>query len=358
MSRGPSGATLQVRPEEGFANWLAGSGGSLAISTYQAGKLILVGWDGQQLRLLPRQFDKPMGLDSEGDRLVLATRREVTFFANAPLLAQEYLPGQPGVYDALYLPRATYHTNELSIHDLAISGDDLWLVNTRFSCLMGLSHDVSFVPRWRPPFISEIVPEDRCHLNGLALVEGKPKYVTALGETDSVGGWRDGKASGGILIDVESGETVLRNLAMPHSPRWHRGRLYLLDSGAGELLLVEPETGERTVVCALPGYLRGLTLWGDVALVGLSKIRETNIFGGMPVQERHEALVCGIAVVDICSGRAEGLFEFTDGCTEVYDLRFLPGLRKPNILSLEKPELRDAVTAPDFAYWLRPDKRK
>jgi len=363
--RGPAGGEapvtepptpLQVRPDEGFAGWLAGSGGSVAISTYQAGKLMLVGWDGRQMRLLPRQFDKPMGLDAAGDRLVLATRREVTIFANARLLAQEYLPDKPGYYDALYLPRATYHTNELNIHDLAIAGDDLWLVNTRFSCLMGLSHDFTFVPRWRPPFVSETVPEDRCHLNGLALVDGKPKYVTALGETDSVAGWRDGKATGGLLIDVETGEILLRGLAMPHSPRWHRGRLYILDSGAGELLQVDPERGERTVVCRLPGYLRGLTFFGDIALVGLCKIRETNIFGGMPVQERHEELLCGVAVINIRTGRTEGLFEFTAGCTEIYDVRFLPGIRKPNILNLEKPELQDAVAAPDFAYWLRPDK--
>jgi uncharacterized protein (TIGR03032 family) len=172
-----------------------------------------------------------MGLAVNADRLALATQHEITLFANAPLLAPDFMPHQQGRYDALYLPRATFHTGDLNVHDLAFADDGLWFVNSRFSCLSALSRDFSFIPRWKPPFISELVPEDRCHLNGLAVVNGKPKYVTALGETDVVGGWRARKATGGVLMDVESGAVLLRGLSMPHSPRWHHGRLWLLNSG-------------------------------------------------------------------------------------------------------------------------------
>ena len=197
---------IECNASDTFQAWLSQVNGSLAISTYQAGKLALVGWNGQQVTVLLRQFPKPMGLAVQEQRLALATNHEVWLFANAPLLADEYLENQPGRYDALYLPRVTYFTGDLNIHDLAFGSDSLWLVNTRFSCLASLSKDYSFVPRWQPRFISQLVPEDRCHLNGLAMIDGQPKFVTALGESNEVGGWRNNKATGGILIDVDSGE--------------------------------------------------------------------------------------------------------------------------------------------------------
>lgn len=345
---------FECSASDAFQAWLAQTDGSLAITTYQAGKLALVGWNGEQITVLLRQFPKPMGLAVQDQRLALATNHEVWLFANAPLLAHEYLEDQPGRYDALYLPRVTYFTGDLNIHDLAFGSDSLWLVNTRFSCLSALSKDFSFVPRWQPSFISQVVPEDRCHLNGLALVEGQPKFVTALGESDEVGGWRPHKATGGILIDVESNEIVLPGLSMPHSPCWHQGYLWLLNSGTGELWRVDPQSGQYDVVCALPGFLRGLSCFGPYALVGLSQIREQHIFGGLPVQERFEQLLCGVAVVDLRSGQVAGLLEFTAGCQELYDVQFLPGILCPSVLNQKRPEVQQAFTAPEFAYWLRP----
>jgi uncharacterized protein (TIGR03032 family) len=339
-----------------FEDWLAQTGGSLAVTTYQAGKVAMIGSLGRQLSLLMRQFDKPLGLAVEGNRLVLATRNDVVLFSNDPLLAHEYLEDQPGRYDALYLPRATFHTNDLHIHDVAFQGDEILCVNTRFSCLARLSPLYSFVPVWKPKFVSQIVPEDRCHLNGLAMVAGQPKYVTALGATDAPGEWRENKAAGGVLIDVETDEIILSGLAMPHSPRWYDGRLWVLNSGAGELLMVEPSTGQSTIVCNLPGYLRGLAFVGPYALVGMCRIREKHIFGGLPIQQRCERLQCGVAVVDVRTGVQVGLFEFTAGCEELYDVQFLPGIRRPMILNLEKSAAREAITTRDFSYWLRASK--
>src|SRR5262249_52310919 len=160
--------------------------------------------------------------------------------------------------------------------EVAWAGEELWLVNTRFSCLCTLDPGYSFVPRWRPPFVTALAAEDRCHLNGLALADGRPKYVTALGESDTADGWRPNKARGGVLLDVPSGAFVARGLSMPHSPRWHDGKLWVLESGTGRLLHVTVVSGQTEPVAELPGFTRGLALAGRYAFIGLSKIRETS----------------------------------------------------------------------------------
>ena len=217
-----------------------------------------------------------------------------------------------------------------------------------------MSREHNFAPVWKPKFVTDLVPEDRCHLNGLAIRDGRPRYVTTLGVTDSAGGWRENKAAGGVLVDVDSDEIICRGLSMPHSPRWHDGRLWVLNSGTGELLAVDPATGQSDVVCGLSGYLRGLCFLGPYALVGLSRIREKHIFGGLPVQERTTRLLCGVAVIDLRSGATIGMFEFTAGCEELYEVAFLPGARRPMILNLQKPVVHQAITNPDSSYWLRP----
>ena len=255
---------IRCEVSDGFPSWLSQANGAIVLTTYQAGKVAMIGWDGRQVTLLFRDFEKPMGMDTLGSRMLLATRRQVIELASAPLLAHEYLEGQPGRYDALYLPRVSYYTGDVNVHDVAYGAECLWLVNTRFSCLASPSHEFSFVPRWRPPFISQTVPEDRCHLNGLAMEAGRPRFVTALGESDVVGGWREKKATGGIVIDVLSNAIVVRGLSMPHSPRLHNGALWVLNSGAAELWRVDLGSFRHDVVCQLPGYLRGLCFVGPV----------------------------------------------------------------------------------------------
>ena len=348
---------IACRIDDAFEQWMAGVDGSLALTTYQAGKVALIAHDGMQVTMLARHFEKPMGMaaDVGARRLALATRDSIVVLADAPLLAADYLQAHPGKYAALYLPRAAYFTGDVNVHDLAYDQHGaLWLVNTRFGCLAQLSDSYSFVPKWKPPFLSELTPQDRCHLNGLAMVQGRPGYVTCLGETDTPGGWREHKACGGAVVDVQSGQTVVRGLSMPHSPRWYEGRLWLLNSGAGELCVADLNTGRCDVVAALPAYLRGLALVGHYALVGMCQIREKHIFGGLPVQQRCEKLLCGVAVIDLRSGRQVGVIEFTSGVQELYEVLFLPGVRRPTILNTAKPATRQAFTAPTFCYWLRP----
>ena len=329
---------------DGFAAVLAGLGSSLLVSTYQANKLLVARAAGAGLSMLVRTFDRPMGLAVDGGRLALGTRDQVWEFRNAADIAPRVEPA--GQHDACFLPRSSHFTGDIGVHELAWAGGELWAVNTRFSCLCAVHPDYSFVPRWRPPFVSALAAEDRCHLNGLALVDGRPAYVTALGETDTPGGWRADKAAGGCLVEVGGGRVVSRGLSMPHSPRWHDGRLWVLESGTGRLALVDPSDGSRRHVAELPGFARGLAFSGSHAFVGLSKIRKTSAMDGVPLSERRDELKCGVAVVDLRRGGVVELLEFRSAVEEIFDVQFLGGLRFPELMGFQKDDVRHTFVVP------------
>ena len=310
-----------------LAEVLGALNASLSISTYQAGKLAVLGSHEHKLTLSFHNFDRPMGVavHPTGDRMAVAARNKVWFLRNDRSVAPQLEP--VGANQACFLTRSAQVTGEIQAHEMGWSGDELWVVNTLFSCLCTLDPAYSFVPRWQPSFISQLVAEDRCHLNGLAMVGGQPKYVTAMGQTDTAGGWRPDKANSGCLLDVESNEVVASGFAMPHSPRVHLGHIWLLDSGRGALVRVDPSNGEAVVVARFPGYTRGLAMLGTLAFVGLSKIRETATFGGVPIAEDRERLKCGVGVVDIQSGGLVGQFEFTSGVDEIFDVSLVAGSR-------------------------------
>lgn len=324
------------------ASWapiLGELGSSLLVSTYQAGKVVAVSRapapDEAGLRITCHNFEKAMGIAVARDRLAVVARSVVWILRDAPTIAPRLDP--PGTYDACYLTRGALYTGAINGHELTQAGEDLWMVNTLFSCLCTLDDRHSFIPRWRPPFITAYAPEDRCHLNAVAMDEGRPHYVTVFGTTDTPGGWRVDKVRGGCLIDVPSGEVVTTGLAMPHSPRLHDGAVWLLDSGRGSLVRVDVRDGSVEVVAELPGYTRGLALAGTFAFVGLSRARETATFGGLPVAERRERLKCGVAIVDTAAGQMVGLLEFRTGIEEVFDVQLVPGVRSP-MLSGPYPE--------------------
>jgi uncharacterized protein (TIGR03032 family) len=346
-----------------FPEWLAGQDGSLAVTTYQAGKVVLVGFDGGVTALF-RHFARPMGMAVDGSRMALALKDQLWLLTDTPTLAASYSESTPsggpdpaaGRYDAFYLPRVSYFTGAIDAHDLAFGNDGLWVVNTQFSCLAQCSDTVNFTPRWRPKFISALAPEDRCHLNGLALVDGSPKYVTALAATDSVQGWRPVKAHGGVVVDVTTDAIVLHTLSMPHSPRWHGGRLWFLNSGAGELCVADPGKPGYTVVAILPGFLRGLCFVGNHAIVGLSKLRPSGVLTGLPIQNRFPQLLCGVAVVDLSDGHNVGTLEFTGGCSELYEVQWLPNRRRPMILNMERQEQTAAFVTPEQGWLIEKPK--
>ena len=340
----PTAVEFRYTQSDSFVALLKQLGVSLLVTTYQANKLLVVREAQGGLSTLVRTFDQPMGLAVDGRRLALGTRNQIWFLRNAPDIAPRI--GPAGLHDGCFLPRSSHVTGDIRGHEIAWAGDELWIVNTRFSCLCTLDPDYSFVPRWRPPFISALAAEDRCHLNGLAMVDARPKYVSALGETDGGGGWRADKAKGGCLIDVPSGEVVVRGLSMPHSPRLHEGRLYLLESGTGRLLQVDTVTGHRETVAELAGFTRGLAIHGPYAFIGLSKIRETNTFGGLPIAERLDELKCGVAVVDLRRGQVVGLLEFQTAVEEIFAVEVLPGVRFPEVLGFQQETIQHTFIVP------------
>jgi uncharacterized protein (TIGR03032 family) len=207
-----------------------------------------------------------MGLALRGRRLAVGTKIEVWEFVDLPAVTAKLEP--PGRHDACFLPRASHVTCNIQRHEMSWGADcELCVVNTRFSCLCTLDRSASFAPPWRPPFVSALEPTDRCHLNGLGMVDGRPRYVTALGETDKPAGGRANKAKGGILMDVASGEMITRGLSMPHSSRWYGGRLWVCESGAGTLGFIDSNTGRYQPIAAVPGFTRGLDFAGSLVFV-------------------------------------------------------------------------------------------
>ena len=321
----------------------------MLVSTYQAGKVIVISSDGEKLVQLPRSFDTPMGMALHGNHLAVAAKHEIIFLVNEPRLAGNY-PKKPNYYDGLFIPRSAYYCGSLNLHDMAFGADGLVAVNTLFSCLMRLDPDFSFVPIWKPSFISEMAGEDRCHLNGMALQDARPKYVTALGESNTFQGWRANKLHGGILVDVPSGEIILRGLKMPHSPRLIDGNLYLLCSASGEILKVDAAKSTCDVVNRVFGFVRGLDHFGDYLFVGSSHLRKSHTFGDLPLVQGG-ATVCGITVFHRTTGALVGQIRYVNSCEEIYDVTVLPGLRRPGILGTSDPVFRRALSTPEATYW-------
>ncbi len=324
-------------------------GSSLLVTTYQAGKLVVVRSDGGVINTHFRAFNKPMGLAVGRGRLAIGTAVDVWEFRNVPAVCAKLEP--PGKHDACYLPRSAHVTGDVQIHEMAYVGDEVLFVNTRFSCLAKHDPDHSFAPVWRPKFITQLAPDDRCHLNGLGLVNGKPRWATALGETNTSGGWRENKKSGGILIDIESNEIVARGLSMPHSPRWHAGRLWLLESGTGSLGHVDVSTGRYEPIVRLDGFTRGLEMVGNLAFIGLSQVRETAIFSGIQITERLQETerTCGVWVVDIQRGQVVAFLKFEEAVQEIFAVALLPGIRYPDLINDNAELVGSSFVLPDEA---------
>ncbi len=348
----PPSATLRIEASPGFAGFLAQQRLSLAFSTYQSCKLFFVGLNARgELSIRERTFSRCMGLWSDGQTLWMTTEWQLWRLVN--VLA----PGQwERGFDALYVPRAGYTTGDLDLHDVAQDGDGRPVfANTRFSCLATLSAKAGFRPLWRPPFVTRLAPEDRCHLNGLALEDGRPRWATACAPTDAPEGWREGRRDAGLLLDVRSGATLLGGLSMPHSPRLHAGRLWLLDSGRGHLLSVDPVRGTSERACFCPGYARGLARVGPFAVVGLSRPR-AGTFRGLPLDDELAArgleARTGLLVIDLRRGEALHWLRVVGPIEELYDVVALPGVTRPAALGFKSDEIRHTVTAEgESAIW-------
>lgn len=323
------------------------AGLSVLVSTYKTGKLVVVRAGQGGLNTHFRDFLKPMGMALSGNRLAIGTYREIWEFHNLPTISAKVDPSRK--VDACFLPRSVHHTGDIQVHEMAWAGKELWFVNTLFSCLCTRHADFSFVARWRPPFISALAAEDRCHLNAIGLRDGQPRYATALAATDTPAGWREQKKEGGVLIDIQHNEVLLRGLSMPHSPRWHQGRLWLLNSGDGGFGFVDEKTGRYESVATLPGFTRGLDFFGNLAFIGLSQVRESATFSGIAIAQRAERH-CGMWVVEITSGKTIAFLQFEDAVQEIFGIQVLPGMRYPDLINDQEELLASTYVVHDECF--------
>ncbi len=342
----PETPKLEIDTSRQFTSWMRDQQMSLAFTTYQAGKLFLIGLkpDGK-LSVHERNFERCMGLAVRGSSLYLATLYQLWRLNNVLPAGQVARDG----IDRLYVPQQSWVTGDIDLHDLGLDAQGRPVfVNTLFSCLATVDPSASFAPFWQPPWISKLAAEDRCHLNGLAMRDGKPAFVTAVSRTDAHEGWREHRRDGGVVVSVADNEVVCTGLSMPHSPRWHDGKLWLLNSGEGTFGYVDLERRAFVPVAFLPGYARGLTFSGDFAIVGLSKPRGVKTFNGLALQERLDAkgvsARCGLVVIDLRSGDLVHSLTMDGIVEELYDVAVLPGVRTPGALGFKTDEIRRTVS--------------
>jgi uncharacterized protein (TIGR03032 family) len=337
--------SLEITTSRQFSAWMAEQGLSVGLTTYQAGKIFLVGLkpDGG-LSLEERTLNRCMGMTVQDQGLWVSTLYQIWRYENIVPKGEVH-----GEYDRIYVPKTSYVTGDCDIHDMAVDADGrLIFVNTLFSCLATTSETHSFQPIWRPDFISQLAAEDRCHMNGLAMVDGHPGFVTMVSRSDVADGWRDRRTDGGSVVSVPNGDIVATGLSMPHSPRYYDGKLWLLNSGTGYFGYIDMDTGKFENVAFCAGYLRGLAFHGDFAIVGLSKPRGNRTFSGLPLDgelaERDADPRCGIQVIDLRSGsvvhwlRIEGVIE------ELYDVVALPGVQRPTSVGFVTDEIRRVIS--------------
>ena len=348
VTAGDSAPPYSVQASDGFAAFLAEAGLALAVSTYQIGKLFLIGAPTHdQLSVTERTFERCLGIAISGQSLYLAGLNAIWRFEN--VIPQG---GDLEGHDAVYVPQAAWFTGDVFAHDVGVlpSGRPVF-VNTSFSCLATVDDAVSFRTAWKPPFITRVAPGDRCHLNGLAMhpETGRPAYLTAAGDGDAPRSWADGRVGGGVVLDVAANAIVCRGLTMPHSPRLHDGRLYVLNAGTGELGTVDLAAGRFDPIGFVPGFARGLALHGGHALIGLSLPRANEAFAGLPIEARlgtgGSEAQCAVVIMDLATGEIAHWLRLGGIVRELYDIALIPGPKRPMLVGVAQGQINRLITA-------------
>jgi uncharacterized protein (TIGR03032 family) len=355
---------------------------SLAFTSYQAARLMLVRSDGDQLDINFKTFPRPMGLSTANGDLTLGVFTQVIRFrredgllakikqplvrieddVTAPRVSQqnqetdaeeqEWDSGrhQPldARADACFITRSSHHTGMINVHDIAWGNDGLWVVNSAFSCLATLQPDYSFVPRWQPHFITDLVSEDRCHLNGMCLKDGKPAFVTTFSTANEKGHWRTRNKSAGTLMDVARNEILLGNLTMPHSPRWYRGKVYYCNSGLGQLCCYDPATGIDQVLAEVPGFTRGMDFYGPILVLGLSRVRQSEVSGPLPLAQKYSQTESGLWFFNLDDQSEIGHIRFTGNVEQIYDVAVITGCSFPELIEPDHPRMRNHFCHPSL----------
>jgi uncharacterized protein (TIGR03032 family) len=341
----PPEDNTKIGVSRGLRDWLIANKTSFAFSSYQSGRLVLVGaMANGTVSIHQQRYDRVMGLCWTPNRLYLASRQHIFRLENVSPSDQL---GR-SEFDVMLVPRDAHTTGNIDVHEMAMdAGGRLIMVNTLYSCLATLDPTHSFRPIWKPSFISQLAPEDRCHLNGLGMLHGKPKYVTAVSQTDVADGWHGRPFPRGVVIDVETDRVVTDELSMPHSPRTVNGRIYALDSGRGFLVDIDPATGKLTDVAFCPGFLRGLAIHGHFALVTVSKPRHGG-FTDLPIEQemsrRFATAMCGVLIIDLRNGDLVEWVKLEGDATELFAVELMPNVMCPMSVGLGTLEFDNAIT--------------
>ena len=337
---------LEITCSRQFPEWMAERRVSLAFTTYQTGKLFMIGLQPNgRLSIFERTFNRCMGLYGDGQTLWMSTLYQLWRLENIVAPGELVDDG----YDRLYVPQVGYTTGDVDAHDIVVTDDGrVVFANTLFNCLATISPTHSFAPLWMPPFISKLAAEDRCHLNGVALDRGTPRFVTTVSQSDIVDGWRDRRRDGGCVIDVESNELVASGLSMPHSPRLYRDQLWLLNSGTGDFGRIDRATGRFEPLAFCAGYLRGMAFTDDFAVVGLSQPRENKTFTGLALDDnlakRDAEARCGLQVIDLRTMDVVHWLRIEGVVAELYDVVVLPNVMRPMLLGFKSDEIRRTIS--------------
>ncbi len=347
MSSSATEPKVDITASRLFVSWLAGQNASIAFTTYQAGKLFFVGLNAQgELAIFNRNLARVMGIAVHEQSLWVATLWQLWRFENA------LKPGEThGAFDRYFVPQLAYTTGDIDVHDVGVTANgDPVFVSTLFSCLAKPDPRYSFDPIWKPAFVSKYVAEDRCHLNGLAMRDGAAAFVSCVGRSDVNDGWREHRRAGGLIIDISNNDIVCGGLSMPHSPRWHQGRLYLLNAGSGELGYVDFQSGKFMPIVFCPGFLRGLSFVGDFAIVGISKQRQNRTFSDLVLDHqlavRGVSARCAIQVIDLRRGEVAHELRLDGVIEELFDTAIIPNARSCGAVGFMSDEIVRTLSLP------------
>lgn len=336
LGQGEKAGGIAARVSRGLGPWLVANNVCLLVSSYQSGRLFVLGAEENgELVFQQHQFDRAMGISTSRSGFVLGTLHQVWRFSL--MMPVNRASGQSR---ATLTPQACYYTGFVNCHDIAqLADNSIAFASTLFNCVAKVTSNSSFSPFWAPPFIDKLVPEDQCHLNGLAAENGKLRFVSMLGVSGQKAGWRENR-SGGAIFDLKSNRAIASNLWMPHSPRVHGGRLYALESGSGSFGTVEG--GKISGKLNLPGYPRGLDFCGDIAAIGFSRPRAESI-DGLPLKDKLAAIgiepSCGIVLYDTTAAAVVHSVNFSSGVDELYDVAFFHGTSNPILIHPTSKEI-------------------
>lgn len=324
-----------------FLSWLREVKTSFFISSYKTHKVFSIGIvkDGRdnqdKLSLWMTHFNRPMGIHAGKKTIWVSSSGNLWRFDNSG--GYEEIDSQLGPFDSQFVPRLAYFSNDIDTHDICTDANDkLYYVSALFCCICIPSVDHSFKVWWKPPWISKIAPEDRCHLNGICARDGEPRYVSAVCMLDSKGAWRENRIGKGIIYDIKEDKVVCEGLTMPHSPRWNNGKLWLLESGSGWFGYVDFDTKQFVKKVWIAGFLRGLSFVGNkYAVIGSSEDRHENTFQGLPLGDELKkngvSAKCGIFVINLQTFDVIHNLIFYSPTNEFYDVCAVPGVVRPKM---------------------------